>query len=332
MDTCNLCGGVDWRVLEVAGPTRVVRCRCGLVFVTPQPPRIALEALYDPDYYRPWSAQTRLRERIWRERVREVATLSPPPGRLLDVGCGDGSFLREAAGEGWTVTGTEFSPAGAQIARAAGVPVFTGELHEARLPGEGFDVITCWHVIEHVSDPRRLLDEMYRLLTPGGVLVLATPNLDDRVFRLAYLLVRRRQPRRYEPDEREVHLFIYSAETLRQLVTSAGFTDIRVGFDRGAAAVPSKRALDTLAYGWYRLTTIHWGMGLEVAARKAALRDGRGVAPDVHAGAGARMRGARTQRRPGVPGAHRQHTTPACDVRAWRCTRQAVAVAAGTRA
>jgi 2-polyprenyl-3-methyl-5-hydroxy-6-metoxy-1,4-benzoquinol methylase len=201
-----------------------------------------------------------------------VAKLSSPPGRLLDVGCGDGAFLREAAGYGWTVSGTEFSPAGARLARAAGVPVFAGELREARFPDAGFDVITCWHVIEHVADPRRLLAEMHRLLTPGGALLLATPNLNDRIFQSAYVLARRRRPRLYEADEREVHLFIYSADTLQKLVASEGFTDIRIGFDRGAAAVWQKRVLDMLASGWYHLTGIHWGMGLELTARKADVR------------------------------------------------------------
>jgi 2-polyprenyl-3-methyl-5-hydroxy-6-metoxy-1,4-benzoquinol methylase len=256
-------------VLEQAGPIRVVRCRCGLVFVTPQPSRTALETSYDSEYYRPWNTQQRLRQRIWRARIRKVTRLSPSPGRLLDVGCGDGAFLREAAGHGWTVTGTEFSSAGAQLAHAAGISVFTGELWEAQLPEADFDAITCWHVIEHVSDPRRLLGEMYRLLKPGGVLVIATPNLNDRLFRIAYLIARRRRPPLYTIGEREVHLFIYSKDTLRQLVASEGFTDIRVGFDRGAAAEGSKRAVDMLAFGWYRMSGIHWGMGLEIIARKA---------------------------------------------------------------
>jgi SAM-dependent methyltransferase len=251
VDTCNLCGGTDWHALEEVGTVRVVRCRCGLVFVTPQPPRVALEAAYGLAYYHPWGGQARLRDKFWRERLRAVAGLSPPPGRLLDVGCGDGSFLREAKKAGWNVSGTEFSPVGAGMARVSGVTVFTGEL---------------W---EHVADPRRLLFEMQRILAPGGLLVLATPNLHDRLFRLAYLLARRRQLRLYEPHEREVHLFMYSADTLRRLVASTGFTNIRVGFDRGAAAVSSKRAVDALAYGWFRLTAIHWGIGLQLVARKA---------------------------------------------------------------
>jgi SAM-dependent methyltransferase len=273
MRACNLCGGSDWRVLEVAGPTRVVRCRCGLVFVTPQPPRASLEAAYSSEYYRPWTAQASLRERIWRARVRAVAALSRPPGHLLDVGCGDGSFLEAAARHGWTVTGTEFSMAGSDMARARGFTVFTGELAEARLPAERFAAITCWHVIEHVANPRRLLGEMHRLLAPGGVLMLATPNLDDRIFQCAYRLSRGIRPPLYAPDAREVHLFFFSAGTLRQAMASEGFVNIRLGFDQGAAAVPAKRALDLLAYGWFRITGIHWGMGLEATARKGRADD-----------------------------------------------------------
>jgi 2-polyprenyl-3-methyl-5-hydroxy-6-metoxy-1,4-benzoquinol methylase len=297
--------------------------------VTPQPPRVALEAAYDLAYYHPWEGQAHLRDKIWRERLQAVAALSPSPGRLLDVGCGEGSFLREAKKAGWNVSGTEFSAAGAEMARMNEVTVFTGELWEARLPSEGFDVATCWHVIEHVADPRRLLLEMQRILVPGGLLVLATPNLHDRLFRLAYLLARRQQLRLYEPQEREVHLFMYSADTLRRLVASTGFTDIRLGFDRGAAAVPGKRAVDALAYGWYRLTGIHWGMGLEVTARKAALPDGKGTTSDIRISAGACPPRMKTQRRPGVPGAYRQHAAPTGDLRAPRCVCQGIAAVAG---
>ena len=332
MDRCDLCGGADWRTLEAVGPARVVRCRCGLVFVTPQPTRAALEAAYDPDYYRPWSAQARLRERIWRARVRKVAALSPPPGRLLDVGCGDGAFLREAARRGWTVAGTEVSRAGADMARAAGVPVFAGELQEARLPAQAFDVITCWHVIEHVTTPRRLVGEMHRLLAPGGVLVLATPNLDDHLFRLAYRLARRRRPRLYEPNEREVHLFVYSGDTLRRLLAAEHFTEIRLGFDRGAAAVWSKRAVDALAHGWYRLTGIHWGMALEVTARKARLWHEENAGSDAPTGGDACVPDTRAEGSPGSPLARGKGKVPVSGPRASQRGGRAVASTAGAQA
>ncbi len=253
MTACPLCGGTRGERLEESAGTRVVRCGCGLVFVTPQPPRDALEQAYDEAYYRPWEDQGRLRARIWRDRVERVASLAPPPGRLLDVGCGTGTFLERARARGWDVAGTELSRTGAAAARAAGLAVAEGELWEAGFPEGTFDVVTCWHVIEHVADPRRLVGEIARVLRPGGALVLATPNLEDRIFRAAYVLARGRRPRLYEPGEREIHLYIFSADTLRRLV---------------ASAVWGKRLVNGLAYGWFRVSGINWGMALELAARK----------------------------------------------------------------
>ncbi len=72
MNACNLCGGTSWETVEDVGATRVVRCACGLVFVTPPPPRAELEQAYDETYYRPWTGEVLRRERIWRRRLRRV--------------------------------------------------------------------------------------------------------------------------------------------------------------------------------------------------------------------------------------------------------------------
>ena len=250
--------------------TRVVRCACDLVFVTPLPPRSSLEQAYDEAYYQPWEDQARLRQIMWRRRMDHVAALVPPPAMLLDVGCGTGAFLRLAKTRGCEVTGTELSHAGAEAAMAQGLRVHEGEIWEAEFPAASFDVVTCWHVIEHVSDPRRMLAEVHRILRPGGWLILATPNLEDYIFRAAYMLARLRRPRFYEPGEREVHLFFFSAQTLRCLGTSVGFEVVAVGFDRGAAAVWGKRLVNEVAYAWFCLTGLNWGMGLELVARTPA--------------------------------------------------------------
>ncbi len=268
MEACNLCGGMQWETLEEVAATRVVRCACGLVFVTPPPPRPALERAYDAAYYRPWESQARRRAWIWRRRMERVEAQASPPGRLLDVGCGTGAFLRLARTRGWEVTGTELSPYAARAAEGDGLTVVEGEVWEAGFPAGGFDVVTCWHVLEHASCPRWVIEEIHRVLRPGGWLVLATPNVEDRIFRAAYVLARGRRPRLYEPGEREVHLFHFSARTLRTLVASAGFEVVEVGFDRGAAAVWGKEMVNGLAYGWFRLTGLNWGMALELIARK----------------------------------------------------------------
>jgi SAM-dependent methyltransferase len=200
--------------------------------------------------------------------LQRALAIAPPPGKLLDVGCGTGEFLGLARDSGWDVSGTELSPHGAMVAAKADFPVFTGEVWEAGYPSEHFDLVTCWHVLEHVTDPPRFAAEFHRILRPGGYCLLATPNLDDRIFRAAYVLARGRRPRLYEENEREVHLFFFSTATLERLFASAGFTQITIGFDRGATAVRSKQLVDRVAWAWYRLTGRNWGMALELAARR----------------------------------------------------------------
>lgn len=269
MKACNLCGETRWQTLEEVGGTRVVRCCCGLVFLWPQPSKSSLKQAYDAAYYRPWEDQVRLREIIWRKRMDQVAALGPP-GRLLDVGCGTGTFLRQAKSHGWEVVGTELSHAGAEAARAQELTVHKGEIWEAEFPAASFDVVTCWHVIEHVGDPRRVAQEIHRVLRPGGWLLLATPNLQDWIFQAAYLLARGRRPPLYEPNEREVHLFVFSAPTLQRLLICAGFEIHRLQFDRGAAVERGKRMVNELAYLWFRLTGLNWGMALQATARRPA--------------------------------------------------------------
>lgn len=112
------------------------------------------------------------------------------------------------------------------------------------------------------------MTEFHRILRPGGCCLLATPNLDDRIFRTAYVLARGRRPSLYEDNEREVHLFFFSTATLERLFASVGFTQISIAFDRGATAVRSKQLVDEVAWAWYRLTGRNWGMALELAARR----------------------------------------------------------------
>ena len=266
VNRCNLCGGTQFSVVEDHGAVQVVQCTCQLVFVTPVPSRDTIEETYQDEYYDAWKVQDSARRKIWTRRLQALSRVEGQPGRLLDVGCGEATFLRLAQQAGWQVTGTELSEAA--VRQAPELDLHRGEVWEVRLPADTFDVVTSWHVIEHASDPKRLVTELFRVLRPGGWLVLATPNLHDYVFRLGYFAGRGHWPALYEDDERELHLFHFSPRTLSALMHSVGFTDVQVGFDRGAAAVSSKRLVNQVAYGWYRLTGLNWGIGLELMARK----------------------------------------------------------------
>ena len=100
----------------------------------------------------------------------------PPRGSLLDVGCGEGSFLWLMRELGWTVRGVELDPRAAAVARARGLEITESSIEQASLPSDAFDVITMSHVIEHVLDPVSVLAAVRRALRPGGMLYLFTPN------------------------------------------------------------------------------------------------------------------------------------------------------------
>ncbi len=154
-----------------------------------------------------------------------------PPGRLLDVGCGSGTFLQQMQSLGWDVTGLEPDIATAKWAQDLhGFPVMTAPIEEAELPDEYYDVITMSHVIEHVHNPMRVLRLCHRALKPGGLLVVTTPHVDSwghRLFRESWMHL--------DPPR---HLHLFSVQNLRISVKKTGFLTKSVfTFSHGAYKV-----------------------------------------------------------------------------------------------
>jgi SAM-dependent methyltransferase len=105
-------------------------------------------------------------------------------GRILDVGCGAGQFLTVARAAGWEPHGVEVAGGVHDALLNRGLSIFDGELAEAAFSDGWFDVVHCAEVIEHVLEPVALLREMERVLRPGGLLYLTTPNYDSVSRRL----------------------------------------------------------------------------------------------------------------------------------------------------
>jgi SAM-dependent methyltransferase len=112
-----------------------------------------------------------------RKRLDSMFLAQSAPGALLDVGCGDGSFLVRMKSRGWDVAGVDFdAKAIATAKRKHGLNLHHGDLAQVNFPGDKFDAITLNHVIEHVPLPLDLLAECRRILKPGGRLIVVTPN------------------------------------------------------------------------------------------------------------------------------------------------------------
>lgn len=231
-----------------ADPSRAVRCpACRLVYIDPVPTEATAHESYGPGYYEPWQGrEERSRRRLWARRLRLIEARSRR-GTLLDVGCGDGLFLSVARDAGWRVEGIEFSPEGARRSSARlGRPVAVGDLARERGLKGPFDVITLWHVLEHLVDPGSMLDAARARLRPGGLLVVAVPNLDNLPMRVAYRLARGRPLPLYEAGAREPHISHFDPRTLSAFLARRGFPSVEMRPDRCALTLP-KRVLDFVA-------------------------------------------------------------------------------------
>jgi SAM-dependent methyltransferase len=140
--------------------------------------------------------------------------------RLLDIGCGAGSLLEAARKHGWNAQGLDVSAGAVKHVRSLGFEVFEGELHEAAFPSRHFDVVTAAELLEHLIDPQPLLQEVARILRPGGLFWTTTPHargLSGRMLGLQWRCV-------WPPE----HLQLFSIRGLKKLLRDAGFQRMRV--------------------------------------------------------------------------------------------------------
>jgi len=192
-----VCGGLDLPAkLQVQDKSvsqetfTIAQCAsCGMQFTNPRPAAGHIGRYYESAAYVSHnSAAQGLVNRVYRvarffTMRRKVALITElnggRVGRLLDYGCGTGHFLAQAKSSGWQVTGLEPNPGARQdAATRVGQPILeTSEL--ATLPPASFDIVTLWHVLEHVHTLHETLTQLVAALKPGGRLLIAVPNPDS---------------------------------------------------------------------------------------------------------------------------------------------------------
>lgn len=151
----------------------------------------------------------------YRRQLRDIGSFKNG-GRLLDVGCNIGMFLTEAARFGYAVTGVELNRECADYARTSfGLEIYSDYLGKIAFPSGSFDVVTMYDVLEHIPDMVSMLAEVKRILKPGGMLVVQSPNLDSLMADLTGSSWSWLSP----PD----HLYHFTPEALSTLLARSGF-------------------------------------------------------------------------------------------------------------
>ena len=157
---------------------------CGLVYTMPRPSKDKIGAYYKSEEYYSHQENTKgfipkLYEKVKSINLRskyKMATQGMNVGTLLDIGCGVGDFLRTAEQKGWQCTGVEPSEDAKDIARKRIKADILNSEDLERLSDASFDLITMWHVLEHVDDLRWQVEQLQRLVKPEGRIVIAVPN------------------------------------------------------------------------------------------------------------------------------------------------------------
>jgi 2-polyprenyl-3-methyl-5-hydroxy-6-metoxy-1,4-benzoquinol methylase len=213
---CLLCNSPELRELKLYTKDFLIKCNnCGFIFCSKIPSSEELENYYGR-YIRNNSISpitiSRYNELLDKfEKYRKT-------NNILDVGCGDGYFLEVARNRGWNVFGTEYTNEAIGVCRSKKIEIFKGELNYSNFNGIEFDVVTSFEVIEHINNPKEVIDNILKLLRIGGALYFTTPNFNSinrRLLKSDWLII-----------EYPEHLSYYTSSTMNKFLKSNKFSKV----------------------------------------------------------------------------------------------------------
>lgn len=220
---CILCNKDSLTKLFTKTRWDIVKCNnCNLIFANPLPAESEIEAFYNN--YSNESSEERInkylrlktsREKRNRRKLKLLEKIQGGKGRILDIGCGLGLFVKGAASMGWIAHGVDFDRDLVEYGKKTfNLNLHCGELEKAKFPDKYFDVITMYNLLDHLREPIKFLKEVKRILKDGGVIYL---NVHDAGGWKA-----KRYGSEWDAYCPPGHLYYYSHETLKKLLGKAG--------------------------------------------------------------------------------------------------------------
>ena len=229
---CPLCNSKSFKKMYPKTYKRLVICSsCGLIFTSPRLKKGYLKHLYSKEYfnnkisshfgYQDYLGDEKKIVKTFSKRILDIERVVKNKGKLLDIGCATGFFMKAAKDKKWDVEGVEISQFAASYASSHfKFAVYQQDFLELNLPENNYDVVTLWDVIEHFYDPVKALIKIKRILVSGGILVISTPDVNSIPAKLTkdkwigYKL----------SDE---HLTYFSIKTMKKLLEQTGFSIVK---------------------------------------------------------------------------------------------------------
>ena len=226
---CPITGNASHEYARKGNAVYLRDAASSIIFLAQRPQLDDMAAFVDAEYeagvYRDYVNARELKLVTMRRRLPLIRAHARGP-RLLDVGCATGFFLEVALEAGFDPAGIELSPVAIDLAQPSVRERITkGDVNTVLAThSRQFDVVTAFDIIEHTFDPVSFLDDIARVLLPGGLLVLSTPDTGHWLR----LLMRSRWPM-LQPDQ---HMFLFSREAMRTLLVSRGYEPLVVKSER----------------------------------------------------------------------------------------------------
>ncbi len=248
MAPCDLCGSLGFKEYWAYDDFSYVQCKnCGLIHQNPQPEPDEISNMYAEDYFDFISKNQNAFFNLMKLSLQDIdfdriTNECLNDKRILDIGCSTGLLLNHLSLEGWETVGVEICKDSAQYARDHfDLSIHDKTLFECNFPDDYFPVIHFSHVIEHVPGPADFLKEVYRILKPGGYIIVTTPNVDG-----LFAKIFRRNWRLAQTD----HLFLFSKRNLTVLLEQCGFEILK---DCSWGGIPVQ-----MSNGKVKKITDHW--------------------------------------------------------------------------
>jgi 2-polyprenyl-3-methyl-5-hydroxy-6-metoxy-1,4-benzoquinol methylase len=230
--------GFDYELLTCNNPWRFVQCAtCNHVWLNPRPDLDHLSIIYPATYYAYNYAEQINSLAVWGKEILDgfkmrniIRSLPQAPQTYLDIGCGDGRFLKVMEKRGVARErnyGLELDENSVHTLAAQGYQVKCQRVEDCEdIPENSIDLITIFHVIEHVDNPNLVIQKMSRWLSPNGVLAIETPNLDSLDARLF-------KDRHWGGYHIPRHWNLFTPLTLTRLLNDNGLAVIATQFQTG---------------------------------------------------------------------------------------------------